>query len=97
VQRLDSGERSSRTDIAIRGVGALLLGIAAACGCWLYRLAHRLPPHAPGLLEFGVAILVVLGWGCGWAALGEGQGLFRLVELPGRYAHLEPVYKGNLS
>lgn len=51
--------------------------------------------HAPSLIELGVAMLVVAGWGCGWAALGEGQGLFRLVELPGRYAHLDPVDKGN--
>ena len=40
-------------------------------------------------------MLVVVGWECGWAALGEGQGLFRLVELAGRYAYLDPVHKGN--
>jgi hypothetical protein len=97
MQRLGSDQRRWRADIAIRGVGALLLGVAAASACWLYRLAHRFPVHAPGLLELGVAMLVVLGWGCGWAALGEGQGLFRPVELPGRHAHLEPVDKGNPS
>jgi hypothetical protein len=97
VQRLGSDQRRWRADIAIRGVGALLLGIAAACACWLHRLAHRLPVHTPGLLDFCVAMLVVLGWGCGWAALGEGQGLFRLVELPGRHAPLDLVDKGNPS
>ena len=94
LQRLRSGERWWAADIAIRGVGVLLLGACAASADWLYRTDHRPPTHASGALEVAEALLIVLCWALGWAAVGEGQGLFRLVELPGRYAHFDPNDKG---
>lgn len=90
LQRL----RWRAADIAIRGVGALLLGVCAVSVCWLYRSVHRPPTHTTSVLEFAAAALVVLCWASGWAAIAEGQGLFRLVEVPGRYAHLDSVNRG---
>jgi hypothetical protein len=86
--------RRRAADIAIRSVGALLLGLCAASACWLYRSVNRPPVHATSALEFAATALVVLCWALGWAAVGEGQALFRLVEAPGRCAHLDSIDKG---
>lgn len=90
VQRLQSAERWLAADLAIRGLGCVLLGLCALAAWWLYRMVQRPPAHPATLGELATGAGAVISWACGWALLGEGQGLFRLVAVPGRYARFSP-------
>ena len=94
LQRLRSDERWLAADLAIRGFGGALLGLCAAVACWLYRSVHRAPAHPASALELILGLAVASCWVTGWAALGQGQGLFRLIEVPGRPVHFHPVDRG---
>ncbi|MBY8828949.1 hypothetical protein [Hephaestia mangrovi] len=91
VQRLQSAERWLAADLAIRGLGCVLLGLCALAAWWLYRMVQRPPAHPVTLGEFATGAGAVISWACGWALLGEGQGLFRLVVVPGRHARFKPT------
>jgi len=90
LRRLRSGERWLAADLAIRALGCAVLALGTAAGWWLYRAVNRPPSHPATLGEFAAGFLVVVCWSCGWGAIGEGQGLFRLVEVPGRHARFDP-------
>src|SRR5579875_903656 len=94
MQRLRSGEPWWQAELAVRGLGVVLLVACAADVRWLSRLAQGAVHQASGV-EFVAALLAALCWFAGWAALGAGPGLFRRVELPGRYAHFDPPDDSN--
>jgi hypothetical protein len=86
LRRLESERPGWAAQIAVRSAGLALLGLCAAAAWWLHRSVHQLPPHSAGLLEFAAAALAVTSGCLGWALLGEGPGLFRLIPNPGRIA-----------
>jgi hypothetical protein len=90
VQRLRSAERWRAADLAIRAAGGAVLALGAAAAWWLHRSVNRAPGHQASVAELAAGLVVVLCWACGWAAIGEGQGLFRLVTVPGRHIGLNP-------
>jgi len=92
LHRLQSAERWFVGDLAIRGIGCLLLGLCAAAAWWLYRLVHQPPAHPASLAELAAGALTVVSWATGWAALGEGQGLFKRVTVPGRHGPSDPAH-----
>lgn len=84
LRRLESDRPGWAVQIAVRSAGLALLGLCAATAWWLHRSVHQLPPHGATLLEYAAALLTVASGCLGWALLGEGPGLFRLIPVPGR-------------
>lgn len=87
---IHSVERWLAVDLAIRGIGCVLLGLCALAAWGLYRAVHRPPAHPATIGELAAGAGAVISWACGWALLGEGKGLFRQVAVPGRYARFTP-------
>ncbi|MGN6377284.1 MAG: hypothetical protein ACTHMG_17245 [Sphingomonas sp.] len=87
LERLQSPEPWPAADLALRGAGGMLLALCAVALWVLYRLVQRPPLHPATLAELAAAAGSVITWGCGWAALGEGKGLFRRVVAAGRHPH----------
>jgi hypothetical protein len=86
LRRLESDRPSWAVQIAVRSAGVALLGLCAAAAWWLHRSVSQLPHHGATFLEFAAAALAVASGCLGWALLGEGPGLFRLIPNPGRIA-----------
>jgi hypothetical protein len=84
LRRLESDRPGWAAQIAVRSAGLALLGLCAAAAWWLHRSVHQLPHHSGTILEFAAAALAVISGCLGWALLGEGPGLFRLIPVPGR-------------
>jgi len=83
LRRLESDHPGWAAQIAIRSAGLVLLGLCAAAAWWLHRAVAQ-TSHGLTLLEFLAAALAVTSGCLGWALLGEGPGLFRMVPVPGR-------------
>ncbi len=83
-RRLESNQPGWAAQIAVRSAGLALLGLCAAAAWWLHRSVSQLPAHSATFLEFAAAALAVSSGCLGWALLGEGPGLFRLIPVPGR-------------
>lgn len=90
---VDLLQRLQSADLAIRGLGCVLLILCALAGSGLYRVVHRLPAHPATPGELATAAAAVVSWACGWALLGEGKGLFRQVTVPGRHAGFDRTRK----
>jgi len=85
MRRLETDNPGWAAQIAVRSAGLVLLGLCAAVAWWLHRAVTQ-SPHSLTLLEFLAAALTVTSGCLGWALLGEGPGLFRLIPNPGRIA-----------
>jgi hypothetical protein len=84
-RRMEKGEGAWPAQVAVRGLGALMLALCIGAGTWLCRSVARPPAHSIAALEALAAAVVVAGWWFGTAFLVEGPGLFRLVPVPGRH------------
>ena len=82
--RLQSDERWWAAEVVLRLVGLALLGICAAFGRIVVRLAGQPPPHQGTPAEFAIAALAFVCLTSGLALLFEGPGLFRLLPMPPR-------------
>ena len=78
-----SGKRWWAAEVALRIFGLVLLALCTAAVVWLYGLVHQPPPHEADASELFAAFLAVFGWCLGWPFLLVGQGLFKLVRVPG--------------
>lgn len=84
IRRLETGERWWAAEIVLRLAGLALLGVCAAAGLWVFRLANLPPPHQGTPLEFAGAAIAVVALSPGLALALEGPRLFRPVPLPPR-------------
>ncbi|HEU4961538.1 MAG TPA: hypothetical protein VFT56_14175 [Sphingomonas sp.] len=82
-------------DLVIRALGCVLLGVCAITAWWLYRSVHRPPAHPADAGELTEGALAVLSWAGGWAALGEGQGLFQRIAVPAAAASPVPHHRAE--
>lgn len=94
LRRLENGERCWAAEIGLRAFGLALLLICASASLWLYDAVHRSAPP-PQALEMADALVAFIGWSAGGAFLTVGPGLFRFIELEGRYARFSPTQGAN--
>ena len=93
LQRLQAPRRWPAADRAIRALGCAVLGCCALAAWTLYRAVHRPPAHPATIGELASGAASVICWALGWALVGEGQGLFRRVAVPGRHTRFTAMTK----
>ena len=96
VRRLENGERWWGAELALRAVGLALLALCAAAIVWLYGSVHQLPRHEAGAGELFAGLAAVLGWCLGSSLAVAGQGLFKLVTVPGRHGQIYHLSRGTI-
>jgi hypothetical protein len=86
MARLETGDRWWAAEIVLRAIGLALLGLCALSAIWLHAAVQRPSSELSLALETAEAAGTFLCWSMGGALLTVGQGLFRLIDVPGRAA-----------
>jgi len=84
MQRLGDEPRRIAAEVALRGLGLLLLCLCALAVGLLYRWVHQPPTHQPSARELLAGLAAVPCWCLGTSLTVQGPGLFSLVPDPRR-------------
>jgi hypothetical protein len=95
MRRLESGERWWAAEAALRFFGLAMLALGAAAVIWLYGSVQQPPRHEASASELFASLVAVSGWCLGWPFLVVGQGLFKLVRVPGWRGGFTISTRGN--
>lgn len=82
LERLRKGERWWTAEVALRGLGMLVLTACYRLGIVGHRLVTTPPPHQATLGEFAVCLVIVVCLTSGLALTVFGPKLFEHVPIP---------------
>jgi hypothetical protein len=79
------------TDLLIRGIGLLGIGISVVAGIWLHRLASRGAAVGPSPVQYGLAAVAFVSTSLGSGLLLLGRHIHDHIEVSERWRPRWPV------